>query len=434
MPPRQRKQQTSEVAVPTTTSSSSRNAASPLDKLPFSSFANNGVLLPSGHRITKRSLIASIPKYCFTRPIWKSFLFVGRDGLFIAAVVLAMRDAVLPFVASLSTHLHPALAWVLPAVAWVAYAIVQGTVCTGPWVIGHECGHGAFSASTALNDAVGFVIHSLLLVPYWSWQLTHAKHHKYTNHTTHGESHVPNLESEVVGFRALAASLGEDAFSAVNVVQHLLFGWPAYIVFNATGGRVNFRKEPLAEEGGGSISHFIAPGSQLYEPKQHAKVWLSTIGVVAMLGGLVMAAREYGALAVLQWYVGPYLVVNAWLVLYTWLQHTHEDIPHIGDDSYTWIRGALSTVDRPYPWIVDELHHHIGTTHVLHHLFSRVPHYHAQVASAAMKSELRGAYRHDPTPITVATFQTATKCVYIDGTEGVQYFKDASGCASDIAL
>ena len=29
-------------------------------------------------------------------------------------------------------------------------------------------------------------------------------------------------------------------------------------------------------------------------------------------------------------YVGPYMVTNAWLVLYTWLQHTDVDVPHYG--------------------------------------------------------------------------------------------------------
>ena len=44
-----------------------------------------------------------------------------------------------------------------------------GAVATGCWVIGHECGHQAFSESQALNDGVGLVVHSLLLVPYYSW-------------------------------------------------------------------------------------------------------------------------------------------------------------------------------------------------------------------------------------------------------------------------
>lgn len=46
---------------------------------------------------------------------------------------------------------------------------VQGAVCTGLWVIAHECGHQAFSKWQLLNDSVGIVLHSCLLVPYFSW-------------------------------------------------------------------------------------------------------------------------------------------------------------------------------------------------------------------------------------------------------------------------
>lgn len=36
-------------------------------------------------------------------------------------------------------------------------------------VLGHECGHGAFSENQILNDVLGFILHELLLVPYFSW-------------------------------------------------------------------------------------------------------------------------------------------------------------------------------------------------------------------------------------------------------------------------
>lgn len=39
----------------------------------------------------------------------------------------------------------------------------------GVWVIAHECGHQAFSNSQLINDTVGFVLHSCLCVPYFSW-------------------------------------------------------------------------------------------------------------------------------------------------------------------------------------------------------------------------------------------------------------------------
>ena len=37
---------------------------------------------------------------------------------------------------------------------------------------------------------------------------------------------------------------------------------------------------------------------------------------------------------------------NAWLVLYTWLQHNDPSVPQYGEDEWTWVKGALSTIDR----------------------------------------------------------------------------------------
>jgi omega-6 fatty acid desaturase (delta-12 desaturase) len=61
----------------------------------------------------------------------------------------------------------PLTIWALPL--WIAYAFICGTIATGLWVLGHECGHQAFSDSKLLNDTLGFIIHTALLVPYFSW-------------------------------------------------------------------------------------------------------------------------------------------------------------------------------------------------------------------------------------------------------------------------
>lgn len=83
---------------------------------------------------------------------------------------------------------------------------------------------------------------------------------------------------------------------------------------------------------------------------------------------------------IVQVYVVPYLWVNAWLVCITLLQHTHLALPHYTDAEWDWLRGALSTVDRSYGPL-DTVFHHIADTHVAHHLFSTMPHYHAQVGN-----------------------------------------------------
>ena len=88
---------------------------------------------------------------------------------------------------------------------WLAWGAVTGTVWTGMWVVAHECGHGAFSDNRKLQDAVGYLLHSVLLVPYFSWQRSHAVHHANTNHITKGETHVqPRVRSGLFAAAQLA--------------------------------------------------------------------------------------------------------------------------------------------------------------------------------------------------------------------------------------
>ena len=74
---------------------------------------------------------------------------------------------------------------------WIIYSLISGTTAMGFWVIAHECGHGAFSNNKTLETITGYLLHSLLLVPYFSWQRSHAVHHRFTNNITNGETHVP---------------------------------------------------------------------------------------------------------------------------------------------------------------------------------------------------------------------------------------------------
>jgi len=102
------------------------------------------------------------------------------------------------------------------------------------------------------------------------------------------------------------------------------------------------------------------------------------------------------------------------------------DVPHYGlqtDDIYNHTVGALCTIDRPYPWLIDELHHHIGTTHVAHHLNVSVPHYRAVACTKELKELLGDRYLFDNTPIVIAVFKTARDCMYVDRVDGVQNYK-----------
>ena len=288
--------------------------------------------------------------------------------------------------------------------AWIGYAIVAGTAGTGCWVVAHECGHRAFAKYNWLQDLIGYCLHSIMLVPYFSWQRSHSLHHARTNHLDSGETHVPHRDTTPSGAARLwwHKTIGDEAFAIVVITFNTVAGWPLYLLTGASGGPTR-----------GTTNHFWPawPFSVALFPGGWArKVWLSDIGVLAAIGLLGCWTYFSGFLPVLALYLGPYLVVNFWLVLYTWLQHTDVDIPHFDNDEWTWVKGAFMTVDRPYGFILDFLHHRIGSTHVAHHMDARIPHYNAVKATRALQENFPDLYRFDPTPIPKALWRVATRC------------------------
>ena len=90
----------------------------------------------------------------------------------------------------------------------------------------------------------------LLLVPYFSWQRSHAVHHNRTNHITEGETHVPDKASEAAAEATLQArvSMGDGPFAILHTAVVLLFGWPVYLLTGASGGPVRGKVRERAYE------------------------------------------------------------------------------------------------------------------------------------------------------------------------------------------
>lgn len=393
---------------------------------PYKPLAKDAPELP-----TKGEIKASIPKECFERSYFWSMFYLCRDAAMAVGLVYATNQVLstdLPTIDgdNYGKAMMDVGLWVF---GWSFYAFWMGTIMTGPWVLAHECGHGAFSPSQTFNDFVGFIVHQFLLVPYFAWQYTHAKHHRRTNHLTDGESHVPSTAKEnglgpnnerLSFYAAWHEAMGDGAFAAFQVYAHLVLGWPLYLLGLASTGKFANDGTPLD----GRVMDHFRPSSPMFPSKISFKIMLSTVTEIATLAGLSYLMYEYGALPVILWYWGPYMWVNAWLVLYTWLQHTDPSIPHYGEEEWTWVKGALSTIDRDYG-IFDFFHHTIGSTHVVHHLFHEMPWYNANKATDAVKAflEPKGLYNYDPTPWYQAMWKVAHTCHYVEGTNGIQYLK-----------
>jgi fatty acid desaturase len=294
---------------------------------------------------------------------------------------------------------------------WILYGVITGTVAGGCWVIAHECGHHAFHPNRRVEALVGFVLHSLLLVPYFTWQHSHAVHHAHCNHLEQGETHVPPRAESPIGQLVLMLSqrLGPALFGCFSLVSRLLLGWPLYLLFGVAGG----------SDYGSPTSHFWL-GKPFRQGRRHLfpasfrpLMRLSNLGVLTMLVILGLAAMASSPARVLCVYGLPYLVINAWLVSYTWLQHTDLDIPHFSKEEWTWVKGALQTVDRPYGPLLNVLHHGIGATHVCHHINPRIPHYNAWHGTTLLRQRFPQLMRYDPTPIPQALWRIASRCAVV---------------------
>lgn len=373
---------------------------------------------------------AAIPKHCFSRPLTKSFSYLFWDLFLVGVLVYAST-----FIELVSNELcGPTAGPILRHVLWVAYWICQGCVATGLWVIGHECGHRGFADSELINDVVGLIVHSALLVPYFSWQISHRRHHSNTGSVEHDEVFVPKHASaeEVALKKKQLAGEHEDEEGFIQstlstlsrmyyIVVMLTLGWPAYLLANVTSNR---SYDPRAW-----VNHFL-PSSPIYttgsamDAHNQKLIMISDVALFGMFAVLYKFVQLTSLSYVFYIYFMPYLVVNFWLVLITYLQHTDLNLPHYTDGEWDWLRGALATIDRDYGFLNVVLHH-ITDTHVVHHLFSPMPHYHAEEATAAVKGMLGDYYRYDSTPIGVALWNSFRDCTALhpdEAIKGVHWF------------
>jgi omega-6 fatty acid desaturase (delta-12 desaturase) len=317
----------------------------------------------------------------------KSFSYVVHD----LVIVSALLYLALVFI--------PALPSALQLAVWPLYWIAQGCVLTGLWVIAHECGHHAFSDYQLLDDIVGLVLHSSLLVPYFSWKYSHRRHHSNTGSLERDEVFVPKKKEALPSYTPYVYS--NPVGRLVHIVVQLTLGWPLYLAFNASG-----RPYPR-------FACHYDPYGPIYNDRERAQIFISDVGVVTVSFALFKLAAAFGFWWVVRIYAVPLLIVNAWLVLITYLQHTHPALPHYDSSEWDWLRGALATMDRDYG-VLNKIFHNITDTHVAHHLFSTMPHYHAMEATKAIKPILGDYYQFDPTPVAKATWREAKECIYVE--------------------
>ncbi|XP_062092481.1 omega-3 fatty acid desaturase, chloroplastic-like [Humulus lupulus] len=296
---------------------------------------------------------AAIPKHCWIKDPWRSMSYVLRD----VVVVFGL--------AAVAAYFNN---WAV----WPLYWIAQGTMFWALFVLGHDCGHGSFSNSANLNSVMGHILHSSILVPYHGWRISHRTHHQNHGHVENDESWHPLSEK-------IYKSLDKATKMLRFTLPFPMLAYPFYLWSRSPGKKG---------------SHFD-PSSDLFVASERNDIITSTAcwtAMVALLGGLSFVM---GPVQILKLYVVPYWIFVMWLDLVTYLHHHgHEDkLPWYRGKEWSYLRGGLTTLDRDYGWL-NNIHHDIGT-HVIHHLFPQIPHYHLVEATEAARPVF-GKYYREP--------------------------------------
>lgn len=364
--------------------------------------------------LTVKQIQDQIPAKYFERSTVRSLYYLARDITQLALTCVVMSKVLLPFAAAIGGHFSASLAPVPAALAtfsvnaavWGLYWFVQGLNATALWVLAHECGHQAFSPSRQLNNFLGFILHSAILVPYHSWRITHGNHHKHTNHLSKDTVFIPVKKPKVY-------EMVEEAplVTLYDMLLTFTVGWPGYLLLNVA-----------SQDYGRRANHF-EPSSPLFRPEERRDVVISDLGIFATLALICVAVYKYTFVTMFMWYGGPYFCVNFWLVFITFLQHTDLRIPHYNHEEWTFVRGAIAAVDRDYGAALNWWLHHINDSHVVHHIFSQMPFYHAiTVTRKHIKEILGDLYVTDHRPLFKALTYSWLECRYVVPNEGVCVF------------
>ncbi|KIY67776.1 linoleoyl phosphatidylcholine delta-12 acetylenase [Cylindrobasidium torrendii FP15055 ss-10] len=330
---------------------------------------------------------------------------------------------------SLARHIPSLPNALLRAVAWLGYWWFQGLTFTGIWVIGHECGHGAFSSHAWVNHSIGYVLHSALWTPYFSWGISHHRHHMNHASMERDQVYVPKTRS-ILGLpsREHEKEHGIDweehfgdtpVYTMFMLIRQQLLAFPAYLLTNVSG-------QPDYPKG---TNHFN-PSSVIFTPAQRNAVIMSNIGLAAMVWAVGASSRAFGWWNVIAFYGIPWLCVTHWFIMITYLQHTDPSIPHYRGSSWSFARGAAATVDRPFlGWQGRFFLHNVAHDHVAHHFFPKMPFYHGPAATKYLRAFLEDHYRSsDKNPFS-ALWYSYNECQFVEDDGDVLFYRNKEGKA-----
>jgi omega-6 fatty acid desaturase (delta-12 desaturase) len=245
--------------------------------------------------------------------------------------------------------IHVTLRW--STVVAVVLALPTAGLLVRTFIVMHDCAHGSYFASRAMNDAVGFITGVLTMTPFLQWRRDHALHHASSGDLDRrGHGDIPTLTVREYRAKSARARLG------YRIVRHpltLLLGGPIHLLL---GQRLRGR-------------------SRATRSMQVASVWSTNIAMAALL---TVAFITVGWKSVLFAYALPYYLAAMAGVWLFYVQHQFEDAYWTPHNEWNYVEAALrGSSHLRLPALLQWFTGSIGLHHV-HHVAPRIPNYRLQ--------------------------------------------------------
>jgi acyl-lipid omega-6 desaturase (Delta-12 desaturase) len=306
--------------------------------------------------MTIKRLAAAIPAACYVVDERRSWLALARAlALLVAAQALLAR-----------VHLAwaPSLAWQLPLL--LGLWLFAGLTFAGLFVLGHDCGHGAFSGRRLVNAVVGHLCMGLLMTGLNNWTLGHNHHHKFPNIRKQDTNWPENMVTQEE-YARLPAGDRVGLRLAYGSPLGFLLGYWITIVRYVFLARL-YPQIPMS-------------------PARRRAVLVSNLCTLALGGAIAVALVALGGVgALVKHYAAPMFVAAALGAFLTLLHHVHEHGMYYDDADFTPFRGqVVSTYNVRLPRVVEAMVFDINV-HLPHHLGPSIPWYHLRAANDALRA------------------------------------------------
>lgn len=263
--------------------------------------------------------------------------------------VFQLADTALPLAA-----VWLAMLWSLSVSYWItlALAVPAALLVARMFMLQHDCGHGAFFKSQRVNNAVGFAIGVLTLVPYEYWRKTHAIHHATSGDLDHR------------GFGDIDTLTVREYLSRPRWKRLLYRLYRHPLVLLVVGPTYQF-----------IVKHRFPADIPREWKREWASVHWTNVGLVAIVA---LMALTIGLDRFLLVQLPITLIAGSVGVYLFYVQHQYEDTYWRYREAWNYYAAGLEgsshlKMPKPLQWFTAN----IGLHHI-HHVASRIPNYHLQ--------------------------------------------------------